>query len=65
MEKMMCTAKKFQTCTMDESFLGPMSLWTKILLGLISLGQRSIWTTVLWTNIATPKDETISIDNNT
>ena len=60
MEKMMCTAKKFQTCTMDESFLGPMSLWTKIL-----LGQRSIWTTVLWTNIATPKNETISIDNNT
>ena len=39
--------------------LGQKSPWTNVsldksLLGLMSLGQRSSWKTIAWTNVATP-----------
>ena len=41
-------------------YLGQKSPWTNVsldksLLGLMSLGQNCPWTTVPWTNVATPK----------
>ena len=49
----------FQTFTLDNSLLGPMSPWTKSLHGLMSLGQSGPWTTVRWTNVSTPSPSCI------
>ena len=45
-------------CVLNLHF-GQKSPWTKVsldksLLGLMYLGKRSLWTTVPWTNVATP-----------